>query len=296
MHSPPDDRPRGLDGIRALASRESADIVLATAARIERLIAEAEAELRVLKGTIDAAAAEPGREGSSPAPGTDDGLRVLPVSAAARQAIEDARRALDRLAGEVAASSAATTRLRVRTAPVLLGAAGLLLAAGCLGVATGWLSLSPSAAAQSSVRLGGSEVGPSRPSVASIPAEEEDGIEGSGVPAEDELRGRAVNWLRAYMSGRAPVVDRGLAAPMVRDERAPLERVTTAEARRAITPARVDIFGDAAVLSASVTEHTTDGRALVSLVSQLWTRRDGRWHLDDVRIVSAAGAEQAFRR
>jgi hypothetical protein len=295
MESPPDDAPRGLDGIRELASRESADIILAAAARIERLIAEAEAELRVLKGTIDAAA-EPGTDRPAPAARTDDRARVLPVSAAALRALDDARHALDRLAGDVAASSAATTRFRVRTGPVLLGAAGLLLVAGSLGIATGWLSLSPSANRHASVRQDGGEVRSAPSSAASAAGEEEDGIEVSGVHAEDELRHRAVTWLRAYMSGRATAGTGGLASPVIRDERAPSERVTIAESRRAITPARVDVFGDAAVLSASVTERTPEGRELVSLVSQLWTRKDGRWHLDDVRIVSAAGAEQAFRR
>jgi hypothetical protein len=295
MESPPDDPPRSLDGIRELASRESADIILAAAARIERLIAEAEAELRVLKGTIDAAAAEPRTDRPAPAARTDDRARVLPVSAAALRALDDARQALDRLAGDVAASSAATTRFRVRTGPVLLGAAGLLLVAGSLGIATGWLSLS-SANPHPSVRQGGGEVRSAPSSAASAAGEEEDGIEVSGVHAEDELRHRAVTWLRAYMSGRATAGTGGLASPVIRDERAPSERVTIAESRRAITPARVDVFGDAAVLSASVTERTPEGRELVSLVSQLWTRKDGRWHLDDVRIVSAAGAEQAFRR
>lgn len=292
MGSTPHHSPPGLDGIRELASRESAGIVLEAAARIERLIAEAEAELRVLKGTIDAAA--PSRTGAdtfgapigAPAP-------VLPVPAPARHALADARRALDRLLQELASSSSESSRVRVRTAPVLLGTAMLLLAAGVLGLATGWLAMPRAITGMPPAAAGPGDPAPAQ-TVATNPVPPPPGDRRGEV---DALREDGISWLRAYFSGRLPAANARRASPIIRDERAPSERVAVAATRRTITPGRVDIFGDAAVLSASVTERSADGRALVSLVSQLWTRRtDGHWQLDDVRIVSAAGAERAFRR
>jgi hypothetical protein len=88
--------------------------------------------------------------------------------------------------------------------------------------------------------------------------------------------------------------------PIIYDERQDSDRVVTA-AKRAFAPARVAVFGDAAVLSTSVTEYpggaaANAGDQVVSFVSQLWTRTAGEWHLDEVRIVSARSAESAFGR
>lgn len=292
MEPAPGRRPSGLDGIRELASRESAEIVLEAAARIERLIAEAEAELRVLKGTIDAAASPESGPANIASPGTA-AAPLLPVSASARHALDKALSQLDRFGGELAASSGAATRFRVRRGRVLPWTAGLLFVAGILGLATGWLAMPRSGAAM--------DVADSVPSAAPSPGASDAMTAAApgtpaGRPEAEELRERGSTWLRAYLGGRTVAADPALGAPIVRDERAPSERLSVSAARRTITPARVDVFGDAAVLSASVTERSTDGRELVSLVSQLWTRMDGRWQLDDVRIVSAAGAEQAFRR
>ena len=287
--SPPHRHPR-LDGIREVASRESAEIVLEAAARIARLVAEAEAELRVLKGTVDATASGEDRTNRNAA-ATDGPASLLPVSASARHALEDARRVLDRFVGELASSSGETTRFRIRRTSALLGGLTLLLAAGALGLATGWLAIPPTGA-----RLETSADVPPASGHSAAAVQVAAPIPAAARPDADELRDASTTFLRAYLDGRPTAMDARLASAVVRDERGPSERLKVPAARRTIAPARVDVFGDAAVLSASVTERSADGRELISLVSQLWTRKDGRWYLDDVRIVSAAGAEQAFRR
>ena len=106
-----------------------------------------------------------------------------------------------------------------------------------------------------------------------------------------ELRDASDRWTQSYFAlGTAP-------APALKllDERQPQERASGV-VRRAIARPRIEVVGDAAVVTTSVTEHPASGPLVVSLVSQLWTRKSGQWQLDDVRIISGSGAERAFRR
>ena len=273
-------------GLLEAASDESNEIVLRTAVRIAQLAQTATGELTSLRQQVDATieAIDPPRHGAVPRP---PGEVLRPVSAEARQALEEARHALDTLLQQVdPAAQPGRRRLRVRIRSLISAAAAILLAAAGLGVATGWLSGAGSSPRRS--EAGASPIATSGTVTAG---------DGGGSPmSPDDLRAAADAWLRAYFeTGSAAASTSG---PAIHDERLPGERLTAAVGRRMIAPPRIEIFGDAAVLSTSVTERAAPpaDREVVSLVAQLWTRTAGQWHLDDVRIVSAAGAEHAFRR
>jgi hypothetical protein len=272
-------------GLLEAASDESNEIVVRTAARIAALAQTATGELTSLRQQVEATieAIEPPRRDSVP---RTAGAAMRPVSPEARQALQEARHAVDTLLQQVDRGAPSRRRpLRVRIRTVISAAAAILLTAAGLGVATGWLSGAGS-------RRPGDDAGASAVATSgTVP-----GTGGGSAMSPDDLRAEADAWLRAYFeTGAAPASTSG---PAIRDERLPGERLTSPAGRRVIAPARVDIFGDAAVLSTSVTEVAAApaDRQFVSLVAQLWTRTAGQWHLDDVRIVSAAGAEHAFRR
>ena len=111
----------------------------------------------------------------------------------------------------------------------------------------------------------------------------------------DDLRLSAERWLDTYFEqGVGPASAAGT-TPTIQDEREPAERAGAA-VRRVIAPARIEVFGDAAVLTTSVTGDPAPGGETTALVYQLWTRTTGQWQLDQVRIVSARSVERAFRQ
>jgi hypothetical protein len=265
------------------ADQESNEIVQRTADRVVEMTDAAVRELAALEAQVAAtigAAASSGDEAFGSGPGSRL-LRPVPcISPEALQSLRAARCSLEALLKQIGTQPRARFSLfRVRTRTALSAASGIILVAAGLGMATGWLS----AANPTSPETGSGE---------SIVATAGRG----GDVAPDDLRSSAEAWLRVYFeTGTPPGVNHGAA---IRDERQPDERVGTRAARRVIAPARIDVFGDAAVLTTSITEHpeATPDREVTSLVAQLWTRAGGQWHLDDVRIVSAVGAEHAFRR
>lgn len=112
----------------------------------------------------------------------------------------------------------------------------------------------------------------------------------------DALRLSAERWLHTYFDHGSALSASDGPGPTIQDERPAAERAESS-VRRTIAPARVELSGEAAVLSTSVTEYPAGaGPQTVALVSQLWTRAAGEWRLDQVRIVSAQSAERAFRQ
>jgi hypothetical protein len=276
-------------GLLEAAADESNEIVLRTADRITQLARTATGELTSLQqqveATIDAIDAPHGETQASGAAGSAS--RPRPVSPEAREALQDARRAVDLLLQGLDGATLQPRRgLKVQIRTLVPAAAAILLLAAGLGVATGWLSGAPSAVPHNQAPTAMVATTGNTPSVVGRPSS----------TSPDDLRAAAEVWLRAYFETGSPPAS--TSRPAVRDERLPGERLAADAERRVIAPARIDIFGDAAVLSTSVTETPKPpaDRALVSLVAQLWTRTPAGWHLDDVRIVSATGAEDAFRR
>jgi hypothetical protein len=89
----------------------------------------------------------------------------------------------------------------------------------------------------------------------------------------------------------------------VTDERSEQERLPRglSNVERTLTSPRVQVFGSAAILTAKVTERVEDPKLgqrteAASFISQTWARRDGAWQLHEVRLVSAAALDRAFRR
>jgi hypothetical protein len=126
----------------------------------------------------------------------------------------------------------------------------------------------------------------------------------SADAVRNQLASSAERWLDAYY-----VQDRNRMAALsspdvaVTDARAQSERLPggLTAVQRTVTTPRVQVFGGAAVLTATVTERADDPAAgrpaeSVSFISQTWTFRQGAWQLNEVRIVSASALDRAFRR
>jgi ketosteroid isomerase-like protein len=112
--------------------------------------------------------------------------------------------------------------------------------------------------------------------------------------AEREILRATQQWFEAYFAGDAPSMQT-IATPdfaMV-DERGDGQRLpaTLRAVERGLQQVRIEIAGDAAVISARLTERATvDGqqREYVSLVSGVWVRADGGWRLMGVRFMDPA--------
>jgi hypothetical protein len=128
------------------------------------------------------------------------------------------------------------------------------------------------------------------------------------TPAVDgttgELTASARRWLEAYYAqDRARMAAFSSADIRVTDQRSEQERLPRglSNVERTLTSPRVQVFGSAAILTATVTERAVNPNLgqrteAVSFMSQTWTHRDGAWQLDEVRLVSAAAVDRAFRR
>ena len=86
----------------------------------------------------------------------------------------------------------------------------------------------------------------------------------------------------------------------ISDERKPEERLPAGltSVRRSLSDPNVQVFGTDAIITAKVTERVEGpgGHTSAGFISQMWTRRAGVWQVTDVRIVSAAAVERAFKR
>lgn len=79
------------------------------------------------------------------------------------------------------------------------------------------------------------------------------------------------------------------------DERRADERFpSTVEVNRTLEKVSVQIAADTAVLTAVMTESTSNGQR-VSPISQVWVLSGGQWRVRQVRLVSEARLNQIFR-
>jgi hypothetical protein len=114
----------------------------------------------------------------------------------------------------------------------------------------------------------------------------------TGVSSDEELAELSRRWLDAYLAGLVsslPVIAGG--TPTIRDERPLPDRVASglATSKRSFSVISVQNFAGLGTVSTRVVEQSQrDGqpqeRAL--LAAQTWTRREGKWQLIDVRLLS----------
>jgi hypothetical protein len=112
--------------------------------------------------------------------------------------------------------------------------------------------------------------------------------------AEREILRATQQWFEAYFAGNGEAM-RSIATPdfaMV-DERGDGQRLpaTARAVERGLQEVRIEVAGDAAVISARLTERTNVNgqvREYVSLVSGVWVRSDGNWRLMGVRFIDPA--------
>jgi hypothetical protein len=312
-----DESERRAAALRVAAGHEMDEIVAATAVQIQQLVLRAHQEMALLQRQVDVSLS-----GMNRAAATQD-CEALPVSQASHEALVSARRQIDRLiascpaAGSPARSAAVSlesdSAQTVDRAPVKrLGRRSmamltvLILTSGVASASAGrWLLGGRRGenrpAVPEAIGTSGDAVRRTTPNaVTSRDASVRSGIVPGSADARGDLGPAGERWLREYFEDGAESVTGSGPVPIIYDERQASDRVVTA-AKRAFAPARVAVFGDAAVLSTSVTEYpggaaANRGDQVVSFVSQLWTRTAGEWHLDEVRIVSARSAESAFGR
>jgi hypothetical protein len=117
---------------------------------------------------------------------------------------------------------------------------------------------------------------------------------GAVAAVEREILRATQQWFEAYFAGNGEGM-RSVATPdfaMV-DERADGQRLpaTTRAVERGLQQVRIEVAGDAAVISARLTERANVNgqmREYVSLVSGVWVRADGSWRLMGVRFIDPA--------
>jgi hypothetical protein len=113
------------------------------------------------------------------------------------------------------------------------------------------------------------------------------------VPRASDPVGAGQQWFDAYhrqdLEGMAV---RAVASLKVSDYRNSEQRIPAGlpDVRRTFENVKFQAFGNAAVLTATMTEHAVTRPAapmtVVSLISQTWTRQQDIWYLAEVRIVS----------
>lgn len=310
--------------LMAAAERESDEIVAAAATDIRRVILKAHSDLSQLATQVRAAVADvervaavslppvpnPPPAAGEPRPWDVRGASVR-ARAAERAQLPDAELVVQRadpaadnpVFGAEAMPIEATGRgtRPFRTILLAVMAAGLAVVTG-----TGlWLSWAPP---DGTPPLADTEMTGSRQEGAAAVVETAPiGLIGAAPstsadpavdPAQTELTAAAERWLDAYYANDP--VRLASFSPLdvsVTDARATDERLPPGflQVERILLP-RVQVYGAAAILTARLSERPPAGAPeVVSFLSQTWTRRDGQWHLNDVRIVSAARLEEKFR-
>ena len=116
--------------------------------------------------------------------------------------------------------------------------------------------------------------------------------------ARQDVVTAAERWLDAYYrqdAGRLATLS--TASVTLSDERSADERLPPGQSgvRRTLSDPTVQVFGTDAILTAKILERSGE-RESSSFISQMWTRRAGVWQVTDVRIVSAAAVQRAFKR
>lgn len=126
-------------------------------------------------------------------------------------------------------------------------------------------------------------------SIAGAPLDGLEGGPGAAPAAEAEIRRLADRWFDAYFArDRAGIAAVAAVNFSVDDGRRPGARVPagTPHVERSMEQVRIDVAGSGAVLSARLVERIPgeQARQYVSLVSEVWIQRDGRWWLLAVRF------------
>lgn len=314
--------------LMAAAERESDEIVATAAADIRRVILKAHGDLSQLATQVRAAVADVERVAAVQLPPVPDppavieDPRPLPCPWEVRGANLRAR-ALERvplldaeIVMEIPDADADDQVFGVEAMPIETAGRGprpfrtILLAVVAAGLAvvmgTGiWLSWTPPGGAAPG--LADTEMTAPRQDPAAVVETAPIGLMGAAPsasadpaidPAQTELAAAAERWLDAYYANDS--VRLASFSPLnvsVTDARAVHERLPPGllQVERILMP-RVQVYGAAAILTARLSERPSTGAPeVVSFLSQTWTRRDGQWHLNDVRLVSAATLEEKFR-
>jgi hypothetical protein len=111
----------------------------------------------------------------------------------------------------------------------------------------------------------------------------------------------AERWLDAYYrQDRATMATLSAPQLILSDERAAADRLPQglSPVRREMQDVSVRVFGSDAMYVARMTERLENapaGSASGAFVSQMWTMRDGAWHLTNVRIVGATAVSKSVR-
>jgi ketosteroid isomerase-like protein len=113
----------------------------------------------------------------------------------------------------------------------------------------------------------------------------------AGTLAEREVARATQRWFEAYFAGDTAVMN-DIAAPdfSMLEQRTGSERLpaTMRGVDRSLQKVQIEVAGDGAVMSATLTERVTlEGRPreYVCLVSGVWIRTEGRWRLKEVRFI-----------
>ena len=145
---------------------------------------------------------------------------------------------------------------------------------------------------------------PAPPPVREVPTPTSGAAPAVAAPAPNpqaDIARVAERWLDAYYrQDRAAMAT--LAAPqlILSDERAATDRLPAglSPVHREMQDVSVRVFGSDAIYVARMTERLENapaGSASGAFVSQMWTMRDGAWHLTNVRIVGAAAVSKPVR-
>jgi hypothetical protein len=316
------------EDVLAAADRESGQIIAEARAEIRRIALKARRDLVMLRDQVHAAIEPPGATQGTPpvsltpiagnAPET-----LVATGQAAWRMLDEARTAPESAFAVSEADPATHSRSRPVSIRPLVAMATLVGVAVMFGTGM-WIARLDERTAATSAAIGTSGVesvsedpgathrskppavtaGAAANELADSP-ETEALMDPAGPDAvRNQLASSAEQWLDAYY-----VHDRNRMAALsspdvaVTDARAQSERLPEGltAVQRTVTTPRVQVFGEAAVLTARVTERAEDPAAgrpaeSVSFISQTWTLRQGAWQLNEVRIVSAGALDRAFRR
>jgi hypothetical protein len=145
---------------------------------------------------------------------------------------------------------------------------------------------------------------PAPPPVRDVPTPTSGAAPATAAPAANpqaDIARVAERWLDAYYrQDRATMATLSAPQLILSDERAATDRLPPglSPVRREMQDVSVRVFGSDAMYVARMTERLENAPAASAsgaFVSQMWTMRDGAWHLTNVRIVGSAAISKSVR-